>query len=508
VLCIQGVFISAYKKRENDMKTAVFRFRNNSIRSPIVCGLAILFILAGCRGYTLYSFSKLEEKALENGTVSVGAVRVMNYDDDDLEASRERLVKALVKMREKLPEDMNLAPQSYGTTLDVKTLKAVIDFFAGAKGEPNQAKGEPHQAKEQDISTHFEKLYGAVYDMIKAQRPRPSEIEIIGLRMATLKFIEAEIEDINLANVYPVDDSNYRRVVVSLDLTAWVSGKASAALVYIDLYPYNADSWCHEAGDILRALKEGNENKQIKGNEYDEPNSIKWADKLKDLKGFRIEDINYLDPPNISKGKLYDPIARCHGWLKDKYLIPRIIQVERMSPCEYSIIAQGEYSETELEVGGKHPAGVSGFMQLMFGGKKEDVTAKVRPLNLAFVAGNLRAGWLFVPSQTDGGKMPRTERRLRMVVDIPKKLRKLGIHIHKTFLDSDLHIIPYVYFANQMRDLELTRAKLTDSDSFYEYYERTEPKQYRLIKTRIRNLLYQSWSEEIVADIPQPMGKK
>lgn len=104
--------------------------------------------------------------------------------------------------------------------------------------------------------------------------------------------------------------------------------------------------------------------------------------------------------------------------------------------------------------------------------------------------------------------MPPTERRLRMVVDIPKDLVKLSIHVHKVFLGPDLGILPGAILARQVDNLGRTRELLTEADQLYEKYKATEPGYYRLIKTRMRNLLYQGWAEEIPVEIPAKRMKE
>ncbi len=495
------------------MKTTNFGFRSPSTLLLVVYCLAFLFILAGCKEYTLWTFSGLEKKALENGTVSAGAARVTDYNNSVLEESRKRLVQDLNNLRVKFATDMNLVPQAYIESLNVQHMAASAIISASLKDSNASLVA-------QDPCNYFGKLSEAFYKIIdKTQGPRPSDIELVGLRMATLKFIDSEIEDINNLDSVCHATSDYRRVVISLDLTAWVSGKAKAALVYVDLYPYKADIWCHEAGDVLRDIN------KPEGAKYYEPDKAKWNEKLRILAAFNINDIEEVNLPRIYEDDLrgcekkrigevniydkdkscdyIDYIAECHRWLSQQNLLPRIVQVERMSPGEYSILAQGDYSGTELQVKASSPAGVSGIIQFILGKKSEELTARVRPLNLAFVAGERRTGWLFMPVKSEQNRMRPTERRLRMVVDIPKNMTKLGIYVHKAFLDSDLHIVSDTDFASQMKNLEDTREKLTESDSFYEQYKK-ERAFYGLVKTRIRNLFYQGWSEEMVVDTCKP----
>jgi hypothetical protein len=172
-----------------------------------------------------------------------------------------------------------------------------------------------------------------------------------------------------------------------------------------------------------------------------------------------------------------------------------------MNPGEYSILANRDYEELGLQVSATHPAGVSAQIDAERAKKMNQFKAEVQQFNLAFVAGDLRAGWLFMPIK---GLMRPTERKLRIVVDIPVHMKKLGVYVHKIFLDASLHpITQNTDFASQMDSLKQTRSLLTKTDKFYDDEQwNQEPMFYPLIKTRIRNLLYQGWSEEIVADIP------
>ena len=127
----------------------------------------------------------------------------------------------------------------------------------------------------------------------------------------------------------------------------------------------------------------------------------------------------------------------------------------------------------------------------------------LRQLSLAFVAGNQRAGWLFMPGESTEGRMAPTERRLRMVVDVPKELQILAIHVHKVFLGPDLGVLEGATFSKQVEYLDKTRETLPRADKLYEKYKKTMPRHYRLIKTRMRNLLFQGWAEEIPVDMPK-----
>ncbi len=476
------------------MKTTNHGFGNLSAWLLVGCSSAFLLVLAGC---PLQSFSRLEEEALKNGTISVGAVRVMNYKDPCLIASRQRLINALYAMEANLT-DANIMPQSYMSNENFFKLNMALNLNLAMLS----AKADPNKTLAPLVMQDLNGPTGAFYDIFKGQEPRPSEIEMVGLRMAARKFIESEIEDLNLTNVYPVD-CNYKRCVISLDLTAWVRGDAKAALVYVDLYPFKADDWCHKEANTVCSLNSDSNmwdsNDKINWN----ANNIKWNGKLSILgEGFYGNSLNNLTPPELTrKDGISNYIARLHGWLKRNHLCPRIVQVERMNPGEYSILANRDYEELGLQVSATHPAGVSAQIDAERAKKMNQFKAEVQQFNLAFVAGDLRAGWLFMPIK---GLMRPTERKLRIVVDIPVHMKKLGVYVHKIFLDASLHpITQNTDFASQMDSLKQTRSLLTKTDKFYDDEQwNQEPMFYPLIKTRIRNLLYQGWSEEIVADIP------
>jgi hypothetical protein len=457
------------------MNTTNFADKNTSewLRVLYCLALAFSFAFAGCANKILNDFSRLETEALKYGTVSVGAVRVTDYNNPHLWESREKLQKALNKFREELGHDLKL--------------------YAAAGGSKN--------------SNPENKSPGAA----KVQTPGPSEIELVGLRMAALKFVESELRDIKLDCISPIE-CGFRRVVVSLDCSAWVRGEAGAALVYIDLYPYKVDCWCHEAGGIMSdrwdELKGNKKNKKPKGRKYYE---CRWNEIIKkNLKNaFKSLDQSKMQMPPDSEIKEEGPcdwVGFCHSWLKRKSLFPHIVHVERMGKTEYLILAEEDYSSSKFGISGGYPGLPTPELGLEARKEERLRTSAIRPLSLAFIAGDRRAGWLFMPGKTTEGRMPPTERRLRIVVDIPDNMSRLSIHVHKVFLDSDLRILPDASLAKQMKNLELTREALTKGDDLYKEYKE-QPKHYRLIKTRMRNLLYQGWAEEIPVDIPEKSRK-
>ncbi|MGB7582448.1 MAG: hypothetical protein WBL85_08390 [Sedimentisphaerales bacterium] len=473
------------------MKTANHGFKNPFAWLRAICCFSLLFVLVGCGESTLPLANWLEKNALKNGTISAGAVRITNYSDPCLVASRQRLTDTLYVMEANMT-DANIMPQSYMSNESSFKLGLVLGW----------AKTEVNSLSLPDLNGTND-LFQAMTNV----QPKPTEIEMVGLRMAARKFVESEIEDLNLMSVYPVDCNYYKRYVISLDCTAWVCGKAKAALVLIDLYPYNADIWCHEEANNVYSLNSDinmwNSNGEIK---WDATN-IKWNGKLSILgRGFDGNSLKHLTPPILlhkaDKDAISNYIARLHEWLADSKLCPRIVLVERMEEGEYLISTQGEYSGYGFRGGGALPLGMSASVEAEAEKKNAVKNATVQPCDLAFVAGNSRAGWLFRPSTREQNSMSPKERRLRMVVDIPKGMTKVGIYVHKLFLDSDLQVIPSTDFLNEVANHWLNQWALFQSDSLYETLMENDPALYGLIKTRIRNLLSQGWSEEIVADIP------
>jgi len=516
------------------MKTTNSAHSKTSIWLGVLFCMELVFCVAltGCGNDVLRDFDRLEKEALKYGTVSVGAARVVPYDSNDLKKSRKRLINALRRMRRDWLKNPKDRPQAYLTEFLEKQLKIAIDLYkpkldqkpekngdknggknagkSGGKNGGKKSKPDPNEASKFIVG-----LSEALDTIMKNQPPRPSEIELIGFYMAAQKFVESELEELKLGK--PVD-SGFDRFVVSLDLTAWVRGKAVATLVYIDLYPYNADRWCDEAAKILRCwwngdrLKNIHNCKELKGTRHYEccwkqVITKEFKDSFKSFERFNImkmptwQDIDEEHDPD-------DWVGFCHRLLDKHGLFPHIVQVERMDIGERLILGEGSYSETGFQLGGSHPVGLSGSLEMKTKRKTEGLTAKVQTLSLAFVAGERRAGWLFMPGKTTEGRMRPTERRLRMVVDVPKEMDKLTIHVHKVFLGPDLGILPDASFKDQMINHRKTRDTLIKTNKPYKDCEATEssdwyPRHYRLIKTRIRNLLYQGWSEEFVVDIPK-----
>ncbi|MBC8218055.1 MAG: hypothetical protein H8E73_06280 [Planctomycetes bacterium] len=491
------------------MNTSNLTQRNLSPWLTMLISLALLLASAGCPGYkkarVLRTFSSLEKEASKYGTVSAGAARVSYYNDCDLEESRGQLRKALCDKRDRLLKDPNMVPQAYLTSYASKSLAVALNWLnLKSQSDKPSSQNPPQTSAPDDPAARFGDLGAVLKAMMKGQAPQPTETELIGLRMAALKFIESELEELKLD--LPADP-NYRRVVLSLDLTAWVRGDAEAALVYIDLYPYKADAWCHRAANILKCQYP----KLFKGLNPDDCKDT-WPEALAEELGPAFDDpfeCSMLDLPENLRGEdTSDLVGYCHRWLARNKLLPRIVQVERMGQAEYLVLGKGDYSGTRFDVGGALASGLGATATAQKSEQTEDLKATVRPLSLAFVAGQGRAGWLLRPSQVEGGRMRPTERRLRMVVDVPRNMKRMAVHVHKVFLDGDLNILAGADFKKQMDNLDKTRWNLARADDFYKICaarekECSSPTHYRLMKSRMRNLLHQGWSEEIAVAIPK-----
>jgi len=469
------------------MKTTNHANRKTSIwLVALYCVELVLCVtLAGCGNKVLRDFDELEKEALKYGAVSVGAARVIPYDDCKLKTSRDNLKTALQNI------------QDYLIGKPITPLQQTT-----ASKEDSNKKCDKAQEKQPDKPQEKKDN--------KAPAPWPQEIETIGLRMAALKFVQSELEDINLNTVSPTKDG-FHRVVVSLDCSACVRGKAGAAVVYIDLYPYKADDWCHEAAKILKCwwkkIKDCNSNEEPKiQKRYECPWNQTAKNKLESTFKPLALSTKVPMPEKNDIDKNRDPgdwVAFCHRWLQKNKLFPRIVQVERMGRAEYLTLAEADYSTSKFGIGFTHPAGPSTEYERETRKEEKRQMESLRQLSLAFVAGDQRAGWFFMPGKTTEGKMPPTERRLRIVVDVPIELDKLAIHVHKVFLGPDLGVLDGATFSKQVEYLDKTRGILPKADKLYKKYKGTMPRHYRLIKTRMRNLLYQGWAEEIAVDMPK-----
>jgi len=450
--------VHVHKKKGTQMRTNNFAQRKDSRRLPIVYCLVICFVLVGCTYKILNTFDGIEAEALKYGTVSVGAVRVVDYNNVELESAREELTKALKNMRKTLTATPDIAPQTFLLNYDMKNRTFNLSL-SGSKEKSAQAGESKQSSQGQSQKEALVDLSKIFQEMIKAQGPRPSETEMIGLRMAEIK-----------------EGKKYTK---------------------------------EEVKKFLKEIKEYTEGDFLK--DWNQLIEEEFKDGFKSLDELKKNEPNkkFRDK---EKGR-GDWVAFCHSWLKKNEFFPRIVNVERMGKAEYLILAESDYRSTEFGIGAAHPGiPVSVDTKLQSAEQTQQVTASVRPLSLAFIAGNRRAGWLFMPSKTKDGVMPPTERRLRMVVDIPDKMKKLNIHVHKVFLCPKLGVLPGAKFKKQMENLDKARRILTEADKLYKKSIEgkppcSSPRHYRLIKTRMRNLLYQGWSEEIAVSIPEERKK-
>ncbi len=463
-------------------KTSLLQ-RHILMRLSLLGSLEICLVAAGCG--VLDRFSHVERDASRYGTVAVGAVRAVDYNAPSLRESRRRLSQDLDGIRASLNTIYGVRPQ-------VSAGKLPKDANADAQAQDKRAEGATPAA---------------------GPNPQVCEMDLIASRMSALKFIESERADTNLAETVPLQPGS-RRMEVSLDCSAWVRGNARAVLVEIDLYPFKADSWCHQAGQIL---KKWAAQKPADGNDY----AKQWDKTLGRLEGFYADDATEADVQRFRQhlkvprrtAAMQEPnkplgyyVARCHDWLEVNHLRPLIVHIERMSRAEYQILGESNRFSTEAELGLTY-AVASAKLGSATEKLLSEQMARMQSLNLAFVAGYHRAGWLFMPAEITSDHMPPTERRLKMVVDVPDDLLRLGIHIHKLFLDDRLRILGDSTLARQVAGYQEARSLLDDAERLYPDESNDgnggDEKSYRFVKTRMRNMLYQGWPEEIVVDIPR-----
>ena len=83
------------------MKTTNFAHSKTSIWFGVLCCVELVFCvtLAGCTHEALRDFNRLEKESLKYGTISVGAERVVSYDNCELKKARENLHNALKNIR-------------------------------------------------------------------------------------------------------------------------------------------------------------------------------------------------------------------------------------------------------------------------------------------------------------------------------------------------------------------------------------------------------------------------
>lgn len=493
--------------------------------------MAVVF--AGCNG-SLWDNSpwknidKSETDASRYGTVAVGAPRIADYDNAELEASRERLREAIGKLRKEV--DGTLTPELASARWSERArdfklgvdLGSLLTLPAPTRGD-NPGPGNP-PTKDADATTanSLDALKGLLQGMSVAPNPIDAQI----YKLSVLRFLESELDSLNLNRSSPVDSTHYRRIQVTVSLTAWTTPPAASALVYLDLYPYKGDVFCHEtANDSIKAKTKAK--KDAKGDKKKEDKALREAlpgiardagDKLG--KAFSYSDpLSNQDLWEWLKSKT-DTYTSCHRWFMDHHLLPKLVHVEPLGDSRFVMINQGE--TTAHDVGVDMRAGTYGSLRAGQEGSDAGLTknADIQLTSISFAAGAARAGWLFrgPTGSTASTPMRPLERRLRMVVDIPKHLKDLELHVHKSFLnDENTNLTPYSQHTEGLRrtrwlldDIEKDLDACPGEDSAISYREKCYPSDthWQLSKSRVRNLLSLWWSERLVVHVPESAEQK
>ncbi len=90
--------------------------------------MGLFLVLHGCGNETLNTFSRIEMKASKYGTVSVGAVRVTDYSNSELQSARKTLQGSLETMRDDLLVHLNEPEAPGGYQISRSYMKMCLDL--------------------------------------------------------------------------------------------------------------------------------------------------------------------------------------------------------------------------------------------------------------------------------------------------------------------------------------------------------------------------------------------
>ncbi len=487
---------------------------------------AIATALLGCKtAGPLESFDRLEDKASQYGLIVVGAARPSLYENATLCSIRSHELGAIHTLETTFQTNTQWLTNSMSPQVveaDLNLLKSSVQV-ALSVGMSNGT------VKSASIQTNLDRLVDAFTSIMSnaAASAAPSQTDTLRQKFATMKFLAEEEEDLRIGEILPLDKRFYRRIQLSVQLTALVHPRhARGIMVFLDLYPSGADEWCHNAGIKLRDAVRGDGS---------------------DLGFFRRCELPYLaaklttgtfsaplcvDGTTVSlEFAKEDPIGAMHVFLEDNHLVPLLVHVE---PLDEGEIVRQTIMRGSSRQNGYGLSAAYDSIGASLSGRQERTeatglgTERVEPLSLAFAAGERRAGWLFLPSVDEHPQMmKRTERRIRMIIDVPKRLRLLAINVHKVFLNPHLQPVWEAAFHQQMRDLNQARGYLSEleGDQFYPPSRPRPPLRqgwplpadaartftdtefpttegWEIAKSRLRNSLTQYWSEILTVQLP------
>jgi cytosine/adenosine deaminase-related metal-dependent hydrolase len=473
-------------------------------------------------------FDDLERITGKYGLIAAGAPRVTSYDGVLANRLRADLLALVAELKAE-----NSKPDAFQSTRaewNLSTLAATIQLMYGVEnGSDTTSKHKLENVQE---------IITKTYEQLKQQQVDATRIERARLRLGHLRYLTSQIEDLSLNDVPPAKPG-LRRIILSVELTAFVRPKhAGGAIVYFDLYPEGGDRWAHTVGetieerlnaiqsfiDSVKIDKGSREWHRIRRRVADEIFAKRsglstWDTLQNDLRNRSFRRDAKL-PELVLPEEILDPYSIAHRYLQSNELVPRVIHVEPLDEGELILDVHGKQLARSYSgdvAVGRGPVGgdfgVSGSTTRTEGRR----SAGVNTLSLAFAAGDNRAGWIFLPSEASiqQGAMKPVERRIRMVIDVPESLAEMSVHVHKLFLDKDLEPIEETSFGKQIIFQNQARALLSKVEKGFpkvaypgdpekadwdDFRSRTN---WALIKSRMRNTLFQTWSEALRVDIPE-----
>lgn len=479
-------------------------------------------------------YSDLEREAARYGFITVGAIRVAPYDLAGLNDLRLKQLQSL----DNLTKDItNNAPSPELNTASINVTEAIAKLSLFYKGVPDFSKADAPQVN-QDL---FSKLQGTLNDLFAAALKSPTleanRLDMARLRIGYLKYLSCEYENLRLLETVPLDEDHYRRMVVSLQLTALVRREeAKGAIVFLDLYPAGVDLWARSVGKELEGIhkevRTDSDTRITLVNKINDKLKHKWPDYKKQLKKLLSRCPDQCEPqePDLpdyefDEGGLTDFYAEMHRYLERQHFLPKVIHVEPLDEGELITQLNLNAASDRLSL---QTGGISGVLSGIFGGAAGYTGAQgqnvdqVNQLSVAFSAGDHRAGWLFLPSETHNSAplLRPTERRIKMVLDVPRRIPAVALNVQKMFTDESLLPVSSLPFDKQLRFLNQVRNLLSEADEADgklftsldpirktpgEYVGSTDfksPTNWELMKSRMRNMLVQGWSEALTFQIP------
>jgi cytosine/adenosine deaminase-related metal-dependent hydrolase len=500
--------------------TAVARYikNNPSVYVPILVLVVVFLLTFLIRPKTpLEVFDNLEAEAGKYGVIVAGAPRVAPYDGQLAGDLRDRFLSLVNQL---LLENSEEFFQSFNVDWRSADLSVALDAMM-AKSAADSTKVRKKQ--------HALDLLESLVKEISAEDLAASRIDRARLRLAHMRYLISQIEDLTLEGSHPLP-KGFRRVYLTLELSAFVRPEqAGGAIVYFDLYPKGGDRWAHRVGKILRDaipdLDSSDPDHKQRRNQilarlnrpYGEEGT-EWDIQREKLKKAAFRDWADLDDELPLREEILDPYATAHRYLQ-KWM-PQVVHVDPLDEGELVLDVRGGTTRKSLTASASTASGgtnVGGSVSGSSEKAKSMSSADVNTLSLAFAAGKSRAGWIFLPSTSSlrENAMKPTERRIRIVVDIPKELKRISVHVHKQFLDRKLRPIRETGFGRQLEAVNKARIVLSEVEDWFPYYayqgsaDNAGVQNFRsgtnwtLLKSRMRNTIVQTWSESISVTIPE-----